>query len=118
MPSRVERNLGRLLDLFDERGIKVTCFFLGWVADRHRATVVDAARRGHEIASHGYSHRLVYEMKPEEFLEDAVRSKRLLEDIAGCPVLGYRSAGFSTTEETPWFFDKLIEAHKEAKSEI
>jgi polysaccharide deacetylase family protein (PEP-CTERM system associated) len=110
LPSRVERNLAGLLDLFDEKGVKVTCFFLGWIAEHHRAAVLDAARRGHEIASHGYSHRLVYEMSPEAFLQDAMRSRKLLEDIAGCPVLGYRSAGFSTTEESPWFFDKLIEA--------
>ena len=110
LPSRVDSNLARLLDLFDERDVKVTCFFLGWVAEHHKAAVLDAAGRGHEIASHGYSHRLVYEMDPADFLQDAIRSKKLLEDIAGRPVWGYRSAGFSTTLETPWFFDKLMEA--------
>jgi polysaccharide deacetylase family protein (PEP-CTERM system associated) len=110
MPSRVEANLAALLDLFEAEDVRVTCFFLGWIAEHHKASVLDAARRGHEIASHGYSHHLVYEMSPEDFLEDAVRSRKLLEDVIGAPVLGYRCAGFSTTDRTPWFFDKLIEA--------
>jgi polysaccharide deacetylase family protein (PEP-CTERM system associated) len=110
LPSRVEGNFRRLLDIFDEHQVRVTCFFLGWIAERHREIVRDAARRGHEIASHGYGHTLVYEMTPEEFARDASDSRKLLEDISGSSVLGYRSAGFSTTESTPWFFDKLLEA--------
>jgi polysaccharide deacetylase family protein (PEP-CTERM system associated) len=110
LPSRVEANLIRLLDLFEEEGVKVTCFFLGWVAEHHKGAVTEASGRGHEIASHGYCHRLVYEMGREEFLQDAVRSRKILEDITGKPVLGYRSAGFSTTRRTPWFFEALVEA--------
>jgi len=110
LPSRVEDNFRRLLDIFDEQQVKVTCFFLGWIAERHKEIVRDAFRRGHEIASHGYRHTLVYEMTPEEFGRDASDSKKLLEDISGSSVLGYRSAGFSTTDKTPWFFDKLLEA--------
>jgi polysaccharide deacetylase family protein (PEP-CTERM system associated) len=110
LPSRVEANFRKLLDIFDEKQVKVTCFFLGWIAERHRDLVRDALRRGHEIASHGYRHTLVYEMSPGEFARDASDSRKLLEDIGGTPVLGYRSAGFSTTDKTPWFFDKLLEA--------
>lgn len=110
LPSRVEKNFMRLLDIFGEKGAHVTCFFLGWVARKFPHLVRDAQARGHEIASHGYSHQLVYQMSPQDFLEDATKSKMLLEDIAGCPILGYRSSGFSVTEKTPWFFDALIEA--------
>jgi len=110
LPSRVEGNFRRLLDIFDEREVKVTCFFLGWIAERHREVVRDAARRGHEVASHGYRHALVYDMTPDDFGRDASDSRKLLEDISGSSVLGYRSAGFSTTDKTPWFFDMLIEA--------
>ncbi|MCI0421804.1 MAG: polysaccharide deacetylase family protein, partial [Acidobacteria bacterium] len=59
---------------------------------------------------HGYAHRLVYEMTPAEFLEDARKSKGILEKIVGQETLGYRSSGFSVTEKTPWFFQSLIEA--------
>lgn len=110
LPSRVEKNFMRLLDIFGEKGAHVTCFFLGWVARKFPHLVRDAQARGHEIASHGYSHQLVYQMSPQDFLEDATKSKMLLEDITGCPILGYRSSGFSVTEKTPWFFDLLMKA--------
>lgn len=110
LPSRVERNLLRLLEIFEERDVHVTCFFLGWVAERFPHLVREAVRHGHEIASHGYAHRLVYQMTPEAFAQDAMRSKAILEDLSGRPVWGYRSAGFSVINGTEWFFDKLIEA--------
>jgi polysaccharide deacetylase family protein (PEP-CTERM system associated) len=110
LPSRVERNFLRLLEIFEQRGVRVTCFFLGWVGERFPHLVKEAARRGHEIGSHGYAHELVYQMTPDAFYQDAVRAKRILEDVAGQAVWGYRAAGFSLTHGTDWFFDKLIEA--------
>ncbi|MBZ5726900.1 MAG: polysaccharide deacetylase family protein [Acidobacteriia bacterium] len=110
LPSRVERNFLRLLDLFAAHEVKVTCFFLGWVAERFPHLVRRAAGEGHEIASHGYAHRLVYELGRTRFYEDAVRARKLLEDIVGAPVLGYRSAGFSVRQDTLWFFAALVEA--------
>ena len=110
LPSRVERNFLGLLEIFEQRGARVTCFFLGWVAERFPHLVKEAASRGHEIASHGYAHRLVYQMSPKAFYQDAVRAKKTLEDVAGQAVWGYRAAGFSLTHGTEWFFDKLIEA--------
>lgn len=110
LPSRVEQNFMKLLDLFSEAECTVTCFFLGWVAERFPRLVQEAHHRGHEIASHGYAHRLVFELTGEEFLQDAVASRKILEDLTGEPVVGYRAAGFSITEDTRWFVDKLIEA--------
>lgn len=107
LPSRVEANFLRLLDLFSEEKKLVTCFFLGWVAERFPHLVREAAERGHEIASHGYAHRLVYEMSPKEFGDDARRARLGLEDIIGLPVIGYRAPGFSVTEATPWFFEEV-----------
>lgn len=110
LPGCVEKNFLRLLDIFDESSSKVTCFFLGWIADRYPQLVREAVQRGHEIASHGFAHRLVFQMTPEEFRKDALVSRRLLEDLSGAAVRGYRAAGFSTTEAAPWFFDELIAA--------
>jgi polysaccharide deacetylase family protein (PEP-CTERM system associated) len=110
LASRVENNFVRLLEIFDEKRVHVTCFFLGWVASRFPHLVMEADRRGHEVASHGYAHRLVYEMTPEGFYEDALTSKKIIEDILGHPIWGYRCSGFSVTDRTPWFFAKLIEA--------
>lgn len=110
LPARVADNFLRLLDLFGRHGARVTCFFLGWVAERHPTLVREAHRRGHEIASHGYAHRLAFTMSPDEFRDDARRAREILEDVTGAPVIGYRAAGFSVTEKTPWFFTKLAEA--------
>jgi polysaccharide deacetylase family protein (PEP-CTERM system associated) len=107
LPSRVEANFQRLLDLFSEEGRHVTCFFVGWIAERFPHLVREAAARGHEIASHGYAHRLAYSMTRSEFRADALRSRLLLEDTSGTPVIGYRAAGFSSTEAIPWFFAEL-----------
>jgi polysaccharide deacetylase family protein (PEP-CTERM system associated) len=109
-PSCVEKNFHQLLDLFDKKNTLVTCFFLGWIAEKYPQLVKTAVERGHEIAAHGYSHKLVYQMTEKEFFEDAMKSKNILENIIGRPVLGFRSAGFSTTDRSPWMLDRLIEA--------
>jgi polysaccharide deacetylase family protein (PEP-CTERM system associated) len=110
LPSRVEKNFLQLLDIIGERNVQTTCFFLGWVGERFPHLVREARARGHEIASHGYSHELVYRMTPVQFLHDASKAKRILEDVSGSAVSGYRSSGFSVTKDTPWFFDTLMEA--------
>lgn len=118
LPSRVEPNFRRLLDLFDAHGAHVTCFFLGWAGERFPHLVRDAANRGHEIASHGYAHELVYKMTRSEFRADAERARKILEDASGTPVAGYRSAGFSVTEKTMWFFEALLEAGYQYDSSV
>jgi polysaccharide deacetylase family protein (PEP-CTERM system associated) len=110
LPSRVEKNFHALLDVLDEKKVKATCFFLGYVAKRFPHLVREAVARGHEPASHGYAHRLVYTQTEGEFLEDARRARQTIEDAAGRAVSGYRSSGFSVTDKTPWFFDKVREA--------
>src|SRR5512143_2237956 len=79
--SRVERNTYQLLDLLDAYGVKATFFILGWVAERHPGLIQDVHHRGHEVACHGYNHRLVYDLTPEQFKEDTRRAKGVLEDI-------------------------------------
>jgi polysaccharide deacetylase family protein (PEP-CTERM system associated) len=118
LPSRVEENLVRLLDIFGEKNVHVTCFFLGWIAERFPHLVRDVVARGHEVASHGYGHRLVYQQSRSEFCEDVRRARLLLEDISGVQVMGYRAPGFSTTEETPWFFDVLAETGYQYDSSV
>jgi polysaccharide deacetylase family protein (PEP-CTERM system associated) len=118
LPARVEANFRNLLDLFSARNVRTTCFFLGWIAERFPHLVREAAERGHEVASHGYAHRLVFEMSPEEFREDAMKSRKLLEDLSGTRVQGYRAAGFSSTKDSPWFFEELVAAGYEYDSSI
>jgi polysaccharide deacetylase family protein (PEP-CTERM system associated) len=106
-PSRVERNVERLLELFDETGAKGTFFVLGWIALRYPALVRDIAARGHEVASHGISHRMLTELSPSEFRTEAVDSRLLLEDISGTPVIGFRAPSYSVTRSTLWALEIL-----------
>lgn len=110
LPSRVETTFFRLLEIFDECRVLVTCFFLGWVAQKFPSLVKEARKRGHEIASHGYRHRLAYQASRRQFLEDVRFAKRILEDITGEAVLGFRCPGFSVSAEVSWVFETLIEA--------
>lgn len=94
---RVERNTMRILELLEERGARATFFILGWVAERHPRLIRLIAAGGHEIASHGYGHELVYSLSEAEFRADVERSKKCLEDATGQPVTGYRAPCFSIT---------------------
>jgi polysaccharide deacetylase family protein (PEP-CTERM system associated) len=107
--SRVVGNTQKLLSIFEQFDVRGTFFVLGWVAERYPQLVSDIAARGHEIACHGFSHRLVYEQSPEEFYAETLRSKTLLEDITGSPVLGYRAASYSIVRESLWALNILVE---------
>jgi polysaccharide deacetylase family protein (PEP-CTERM system associated) len=106
-PSRVEANTQRLLQLFADHHIKITFFILGWVAQRYPQLVKTIAQAGHEVASHGYSHQLIYRQTPAVFREETQRSKTLLEDLTGAPVVGYRAASYSITRQSLWALEIL-----------
>ncbi len=99
----------RLLNILDRRQTKATFFVLGILAESHPGLVKQIAARGHEIASHGYSHLPIFKVSPEEFRENAKRSKLLLEDISGNQVTGYRAAEFSIIRKTLWALETLAE---------
>jgi polysaccharide deacetylase family protein (PEP-CTERM system associated) len=107
--SRVVSNTQKLLAIFEQFDVRGTFFVLGWVAERYPQLVRDIAARGHEIACHGFSHRLVYEQTLEEFYEETLRSKNLLEDITGSAVIGYRAASYSIVRESLWALDILVD---------
>jgi polysaccharide deacetylase family protein (PEP-CTERM system associated) len=109
LESRVCANTDRILALFDEHEIKGTFFVLGWVAEQFPDLVTRIAELGHEVASHGYGHRLVYDQTPRAFRDDVRRAKALLESRAGRPVLGYRAPSYSITPRSLWALDILIE---------
>ena len=109
MEYRVEANTDQLLQLFERRNVRATFFTLGWVAERSPDLVRRIQKAGHEIASHGYSHQLVYNQSPEVFREETRKSKQLLEDITGEPINGYRAASYSITAKSRWALDILCE---------
>jgi polysaccharide deacetylase family protein (PEP-CTERM system associated) len=107
--SRVETNTRRILALLERHKVKATFFVLGWVADRCGELVREIHRCGHKIGSHGYWHRLTYEQSPEQFREDLRRSKEVLEQLIGKPVMAFRAPSFSITKESLWALDILVE---------
>ena len=107
--SRIRRSTARLLDLLDEQHVRATFFVLGWVAERHPDLVRSIAKQGHEIASHGYDHELITAQTPKKFREDVRKTKRILEDLVGTEVLGYRAPSLVINEETNWALPILVE---------
>lgn len=122
--SHIEKNTHHLLDLLESAGnpsnnflssheqsrsIKGTFFILGWVAEHYPNLVKEIYARGHEIASHGYAHKCIFNQTRSEFREDIRKSKRLLEDLIGVEVIGYRAPTFSIIDQTLWAIPILSE---------
>jgi polysaccharide deacetylase family protein (PEP-CTERM system associated) len=108
-PLRVVDNTLKVLDILDEFSIKATFFVLGWVAERSPALVKEIQKRGHEIACHGYWHKLIYRIGPDKFKEDVRKSRLLLEDLCGHEIRGFRAPSYSITKDSIWALDILIE---------
>jgi polysaccharide deacetylase family protein (PEP-CTERM system associated) len=107
--SRIIGNTERVLGLLAEARVKATFFILAWNAERHPALPRMIAAAGHEIATHGYAHRLAYEIGRDQFRADVERSKKLLEDLTGHEVIGYRAPSFSITARSLWALDVLFD---------
>jgi polysaccharide deacetylase family protein (PEP-CTERM system associated) len=105
--SRVEASTSRILDLCAAADVRGTFFVLGWVADRWPAMVRRIADNGHELASHSYWHRLVYDMTPETFRDDLRRARTAIEQAAGVRVRGFRAPSYSITARSLWALDVL-----------
>ena len=105
---RVERNMDILLNGMDRAGVRATCFVLGWVAERAPGLVRRISEAGHEIATHGQAHELVYDQSPAAFRECIHRSVETLRQTTGQPVTGHRAASFSLPRgERRWVYDVL-----------
>ena len=109
LETRVVQNTRRLLEMFSAHGVRGTFFVLGWVAEKFPSLIRDISAAGHELASHGYHHQLVYLLTPSQFREDIRRSKATIEHIAGVPVRGYRAPSFSIVKQSLWALNVLIE---------
>ena len=109
MPHRVVGNTMRVLELFAEYRVRGTFFVLGWVAEKYPFLVRHIADAGHEIASHGCSHRRLHHLNRNEVREELYRSRVMLEDMTGTPVEGYRAPSWSICSSTLWVLDELIE---------
>jgi polysaccharide deacetylase family protein (PEP-CTERM system associated) len=116
--SRVERNTMWLLELFSQFGVTATFFVLGWVAERFPDLIQEIDRRGHEIASHGYSHRLLTMMRPDEFRADLEQALETLAGTTSQRVRGFRAPSFSLTRKTLWAVEILREHRLQYDSSV
>jgi polysaccharide deacetylase family protein (PEP-CTERM system associated) len=114
----VEANTSHVLGLFAAADVRATFFVLGWVAERHSDLLKRIAGAGHEIASHSYGHRLVYDMTPDEFRHDLGRAKGVIEAATGQPVVGFRAPSFSITARSTWALDVLFQEGYEYDASI
>lgn len=110
LPCRVERNMSLILEMFSEHKIQATFFTLGWLAERYPGIVRRIVEQGHELASHGYAHQRASDQTQAEFFQDIVWAKKLLEDIGGVAVKGYRAPSFSIGRGNLWAQTCLREA--------
>lgn len=109
-PCRIERNIERILGLLDEHDTKATFFTLGWIAERYPHLVRSIVDNGHELASHGYGHQRVSDLTEAAFMQDIESAKKILEDLSGQAVKGYRAPSFSIGSGNLWAFDCLERA--------
>ncbi|MCC6933934.1 MAG: DUF3473 domain-containing protein [Deltaproteobacteria bacterium] len=108
--SRVEQLVQRVLEILSIHNTKATFFVLGFIAKKHPKLVKTIAVAGHEIASHGFNHQLIYQLSQNDFYQDVSEAKTLLEDLVGQKVIGYRAPNFSITDATPWAHEILAKA--------
>ena len=115
---RIERNVERILAMLDMHRTKATFFTLGWIAERYPQLVQTIVARGHELASHGYGHERASDLSEAAFFADIDRARKLLQDIAGVDVPGYRAPSFSIGTNNLWAFDSLARAGYRYSSSI
>jgi polysaccharide deacetylase family protein (PEP-CTERM system associated) len=108
-PSLVEPQVERLLELLARHDARGTFFTVGWVAERHPALIRTIAAAGHELASHTWDHVRVTHQSPEAFRASVRRTRQLIEDLTGSPVIGFRAPSFSIVRGTEWALDVLLE---------
>jgi polysaccharide deacetylase family protein (PEP-CTERM system associated) len=115
---RVERNVERILQMLDSYNTKATFFTLGWIAERYPQLVRRIVEGGHELASHGYGHQRASDLSEADFFADIESAKKLLEDLSGHEIKGYRAPSFSIGEGNLWAFDCLERAGYRYSSSI
>ena len=106
---RVRSNVAKLLSLLAEHNVRATFFVLGCVAEALPGLVLQIASAGHEIASHGYSHRMVSELAPRRFRDEIRRTHDILESQSGQKSVGFRAPQWSMSAVNTWAFEILHE---------
>jgi polysaccharide deacetylase family protein (PEP-CTERM system associated) len=105
--DRITKNTDKILGLLRRYNVKATFFVLGYIAFKEPDLIRCVEKEGHEIATHGFCHRRIFEMDEEEFEEDVGHSVSVISSITGKRVLGFRAPEWSIRKETFWALDIL-----------
>lgn len=105
--QRVVDSTYKVLEILEKTNTKITFFVLGYVAEKYPKLIEEISNMGHEISSHSYRHRLVYDLTPEEFNKDLRKSIMILSSICGKKINGFRAPSWSINRDDGWFFDIL-----------
>ncbi len=108
-PSRIDNNVNRILNILDEYELKATFFCLGWIGEKYPDVIKAISNHGHEIGTHSYDHKLVYQQTPIDFNNDLKLSIDVLSNLIGKEITSYRAPGFSITKNEKWAFEAMIE---------
>ncbi|WP_334013454.1 XrtA system polysaccharide deacetylase [Alteromonas sp. S167] len=105
--SRLEGQIDILLEVFEHHDVKATFFTLGWVAKSCPNVIKKIVNQGHELASHGFMHQHITRQSQEEFRQDIQSAKKILEDVSGSAVLGFRAPCFSIRHDNDWAHEEI-----------
>lgn len=106
---RIYQGVDRILDELKKRHLKGTFFCLGWIAEKHPDVIRAIHRQGHHIGCHSYQHELSFRFSEEDFKEDTLKAKHLIENLTGEEVNAFRAPGFSITKHNAWALKSLAE---------
>jgi peptidoglycan-N-acetylglucosamine deacetylase len=109
LPSRVEETTRLLLDDFDAAGVTGTFFVVGWVAQRYPELVAAILTAGHEVGSHSFWHRRVYEIDRATFAADLIESVGALHAAGAPAITAFRAPEWSITRRSEWALEVLVE---------
>ncbi len=106
---RIYKSVDKILTELAVKKLKATFFCLGWLAENHPNVIRMIHNQGHQIACHSYKHELSYNFDPKGFKNDTEKAKKLIEDVIGVAVTGFRAPGFSIKKENVWAFEILAD---------
>jgi peptidoglycan-N-acetylglucosamine deacetylase len=107
--DRIEMCSNKILSIFKKFGTKATFFCLGYIAEKYPKLIEAIQKEGHEIATHGYAHQLVYDLSHDEFRNDLKKSVKILETITGEKIAGYRAPYWTITKDSYWALDIIAD---------
>ena len=105
--SCVEKGCFKFLEKLENKKKKATFFFLGSISNKYKSLIKEIVNNGHEIGSHGFNHIPINLISTNDFKNDLIKSKKILEDLSQFKLISYRAPGFSLTKNQKQIYNIL-----------